>query len=90
MEQSKIKKTVLIASLAVLVLIGSTAAFLTSTDTVDNWFEVGKVDLSIEEKLACCRTDDYKATMGQKYWNCERIVFCGSLRSVHGSNISDK
>ncbi len=61
MEQSKIKRTVLIASLAVLVLIGSTAAFLTSTDTVDNWFEVGKVDLNIEEKF----DEDEKLAAGQ-------------------------
>ncbi len=51
MEQSNFKKTLSIVSLAVLVLIGSATAFLTSTDTVNNWFKVAKVNLDIEEKF---------------------------------------
>ena len=61
MEQSNLKKPLLVASLAVLVLIGSTTAFLTSTDTVNNWFKVAEVNLDIEEKF----DEDEKLSAGQ-------------------------
>ncbi len=61
MEQSNFKKTLSIVSLAVLVLIGSTTAFLTSTDTVGNWFRVAEVKLDIEEKF----DEDTKLSAGQ-------------------------
>ena len=61
MEQSNFKKTLSIVSLAVLVLIGSTTAFLTSTDTVNNWFKVAEVNLDIEEKF----DEDEKLSAGQ-------------------------
>ena len=56
MNKAKIKKGAFIASLAALVLVGSTAAFLTSTDIADNWFTVGKVDLDITETFEGGRT----------------------------------
>ena len=51
MELSKYKKPALIASFAVLAIIGSTAAFLTSNDAADNTFTVAEVDLDIEENF---------------------------------------
>ena len=51
MELSEFKKPALIASLAVLALIGSSAAFLTSRDYADNTFNIAKVELEIEENF---------------------------------------
>ena len=61
MEQSNFKKTLSIVSLAVLVLIGSTTAFLTSTDTVNNWFKIAEVNLDIEENF----DENQKLSAGQ-------------------------
>ena len=51
MELSKMKKPAFIVSLALLAIIGSSAAFLTSHDYADNTFYVAKVDLTIEENF---------------------------------------
>ncbi|MBR0484011.1 MAG: hypothetical protein IJJ69_04425 [Oscillospiraceae bacterium] len=49
MEQTKTKKIALVTSISVLAVIGTMIAFLTSTDTADNQFAIGKVNLKIEE-----------------------------------------
>ena len=49
MKRSDLKKTALAAGIGVLVLVGATAAFLTSSDVAYNLFSVGKVDLDVEE-----------------------------------------
>ena len=61
-SHTKIKKITLIVSLSVLVLIGSIAAFLTSTDSAKNNFKIGEVDLDISEEF----TEGQKLAAGQK------------------------
>lgn len=64
MEQAKknnAKKIAVIASICALAVIGSVAAFLTSTDIAYNMFTVGKVDLDIEENF----DEDEKLAAGQ-------------------------
>ncbi len=51
MDAVKFKKLAWISGLSVLLLIGSTTAFLTSRDSADNSFQVAKVDLKIEENF---------------------------------------
>lgn len=56
MDKAKLKKRAFIASLAALVVVGSTAAFLTGKDLAGNWFKVAKVDLDITESFDQDRT----------------------------------
>lgn len=51
MNKKKLKKRAFIASLAAIVIVGTTAAFLTSTDTADNSFEIAEVNLEISESF---------------------------------------
>ena len=51
MKRSDLKKTALAAAIGVLVLVGATAAFLTSSDIAYNLFTVAKVDLDVEEEF---------------------------------------
>ena len=51
MKRSDLKKTALAAGIGVLVLVGATAAFLTSSDVAYNLFTVAKVDLDVEEEF---------------------------------------
>ena len=61
MSQSKTKKIALAISTCVLVLIGMSTAFLTSKDTANNWFNIAKVDLDIEEEF----DENQKLSAGQ-------------------------
>lgn len=49
MNRKGIKKIALAASIGLIAIIGTTAAFLTSNDSADNQFTIGKVALDIQE-----------------------------------------
>ena len=52
MKNSKLRKVLLLACSAVLLVclsVGATLAYLTSTDTVKNTFTVGKVAITLDE-----------------------------------------
>ncbi len=51
MNKKKLKKGAFIASLAAIVIVGTTAAFLTSSDSADNSFEIAEVELVISESF---------------------------------------
>lgn len=79
MERANIKRAALIASAAALVLIGSTAAFLTSSDKGDNRFTVGKVDLTLDESSY---TDDQKLSAGQIIDKNPTVSNTGNVREL--------
>lgn len=54
MKKSMLRKVLLLACSAVLLVclsVGATLAYLTSTDTVENTFTVGKVKITLDETL---------------------------------------
>ena len=79
MERANIKRAALIASAAALVLIGSTAAFLTSSDKGDNRFTVGKVGLTLDESSY---TDGQKLSAGQIIDKNPTVTNKGNVREL--------
>ncbi|MBQ8920871.1 MAG: hypothetical protein IJ060_01755 [Oscillospiraceae bacterium] len=73
-----IKRIALAAGIGVTVLIGATAAFLTSRDDADNRFTVGKVNLKIEEEF----DENRKLSAGQIITKQPWIKNTGTVREL--------